>query len=99
MFLHAHSKHCTAPEMAQLFVDEICYKAPRGLPLSVISDNDILAGDCLSIFFLDVVAFLAAVEGGVTRFCFLAMITGGFEVLAMRFNTVVPHARRSQHRT
>ena len=26
--------------MAQLFVDEICYKAGRGIPLSVISDND-----------------------------------------------------------
>ena len=40
IFLYAHSKHCTAPEMAQLFVDEISYKAGRGLPLSVISDND-----------------------------------------------------------
>ena len=66
--------------MAQLFVDEISYKAGRGLPLSVISDNDILAGDCLSIFFLAAASFLAAAEGGVTRFCFLAMIIGGFEV-------------------
>ena len=40
LFLYAISKHCTAPEMAQLFVDEICYKAGRGVPLSVISDND-----------------------------------------------------------
>ena len=40
IFLYAHSKHCTAPEMAQLFVDEICYTARRGLLLSVISDND-----------------------------------------------------------
>ena len=40
IFLHAHSKHTTATEMAQLFVDEICYKAGRGIPLSVISDND-----------------------------------------------------------
>ena len=40
IFLYAHSKHITAPEMAQLFVDEISYKAGRGLPLSVISDND-----------------------------------------------------------
>ena len=34
IFLHAHSKHTTATEMAQLFVDEICYKAGRGIPLS-----------------------------------------------------------------
>ena len=40
IFLHAHSKHTTTTEMAKLFVDEICYKAGRGIPLSVISDND-----------------------------------------------------------
>ena len=38
--MHAHSKHTTTTEMAKLFVDEICYKAGRGIPLSVISDND-----------------------------------------------------------
>ena len=40
IFLEAHSKHMTAPEMATLFVNSICYKHGRGVPLSVISDND-----------------------------------------------------------
>ena len=30
----------TAPEMATLFVNSICYKHGRGVPLSVLSDND-----------------------------------------------------------
>ena len=40
IFLEAHSKHMTAPEMATLFVNSICYKHGRGVPLSVLSDND-----------------------------------------------------------
>ena len=51
-----------------------------------------------AIFFFAGDAFLAGADF-LFGAGFLAMITGGFEVLAMRFNSVVPHARGSQHRT
>jgi len=40
VFLEAISKFMTAVQMADLFVDTICYKHGRGVPLSVLSDND-----------------------------------------------------------
>jgi len=39
VFLEATSKHITAVQLANLFVDSICYKHGRGVPLSVISDS------------------------------------------------------------
>ena len=40
LFLYAVSKHMTSAQCAELFVDNICYREGRGLPLSIVSDND-----------------------------------------------------------
>jgi hypothetical protein len=41
LFLYAVSKHMTSAQCAELFVDNICYREGRGLPLSIVSDNEI----------------------------------------------------------
>ena len=40
LFLYAVSKHMTSEECADMFVENICYREGRGLPLSIVSDND-----------------------------------------------------------